>query len=34
MGGLPLGNVAVEKDLGVIITEPFKSSKQCDIAAA
>ena len=34
MGGLPLNHVIEEKDLGVTVTESFKSSKQCNIAAA
>ena len=34
MGGNPLDNVSEEKDLGITVTESFKSSKQCNIAAA
>ena len=34
MGGLPLDHVTEEKDLGVTVTESFKSSKQFKIAAA
>ena len=34
MGGLPQDNVTEEKGLGVTVTESFKSSKQCNIAAA
>ena len=34
MGGLPLDNVTEEKDLGVTVTDSFKSSTQCSIAAA
>ena len=32
--GLLLENVTEEKDLGVTVTDSFKSSKQCSIAAA
>ena len=34
MGGLPLNKVIEEKVLDVTVSESFKSSKQCNIAAA
>ena len=34
MGGILLDNVSEEKDLGITVTESFKSCKQCNIPAA